>query len=593
MSRSQRDVDLSHSASQASRDLPLFRHPYSLSHRDAISAAHPTSDNVDNTPIHSMRSLSPPRPPSPRNTRNDESDCEEDDDLDIESLLATQPPEITFTATTTIPPGIFAANDYKPLDDSDYPPIPTEISTAIELMLQDVWGIPEPREYQVRAIFYMAFLKTRLMYLVHKTGEGKSLVLLGTATILRGVTVCLVPLLGLGSSHASNSICEHHCVEGYHVDEYRDQDFEALSARMDRFSRREETSIILYISPQNLQLSSKWYRLLSGLAGSGLISFVCIDEAHACVEQGESFCPEFKSSINALKSLIATIEQPTLDVPVLAMSATFRIPDQKAFNTMIGDFPELVMWGGMNRRNVGIFASVAGEPLSRLIHNWVHDVTNDPTMQSLIMSNSAAACDGRIIDRLEKAAAKLPRSVRGEVPRLFMPFTGDSGLVLKMFLMACFCAEDSTNPLLVDIWCMPCTAAAHCGVSSKRNKQCYRYGPVPSMHDMIQEAGRVDRLHNAPPNLQCYNIFLNVTTFVLLWVRIQAEANVTIRHKNERHLFEVLQFIITPTKCYHEAVKSTSKIQKHIIQEVLAVITAPIVPTPMLSLLGGYPSRSL
>eukprot|EP00956_Cyclotella_meneghiniana_P045819 scaffold386239_cov215-Cyclotella_meneghiniana.AAC.1 len=133
-------------------------------------------------------------------------------------------------------------------------------------MLKDVWGIQEPRGYQVTAIFYMAFLKTRLMYLIRKTGEGKSLVLLGTSTILRGVTVCLVPLLGLGSSHASNSISEPHCVESYHVDEYRDQDFEALSERMTHFSRNEESSVILYISPQNMQLSSKWYRLLNALA---------------------------------------------------------------------------------------------------------------------------------------------------------------------------------------------------------------------------------------------------------------------------------------------------------------------------------------
>eukprot|EP00804_Cyclotella_cryptica_P022277 CCRYP_018127-RA/>CCRYP_018127-RA protein AED:0.03 eAED:-0.01 QI:0/-1/0/1/-1/0/1/0/223 len=72
---------------------------------------------------------------------------------------------------------------------------------------------------------------------------------------------------------------------------------------------------------------------------------------------------------------------------------------------------------------------------------------------------------------------------------------------------------------------------------------------------MIQEAGRVDRLHNAPHNSQCYNIFLNVTTFVLLWVRIQTEGNDTIGPKKERQLFEVLQFFITPTKCYHEAIE--------------------------------------
>lgn len=53
----------------------------------------------------------------------------------------------------------------------------------------------------------------KLMYLIQKTGEGKSLVLIGTATVLRGVTVCLVPLRGLGSSHASTSKNNRHRVD--------------------------------------------------------------------------------------------------------------------------------------------------------------------------------------------------------------------------------------------------------------------------------------------------------------------------------------------------------------------------------------------
>eukprot|EP00956_Cyclotella_meneghiniana_P020780 scaffold37108_cov23-Cyclotella_meneghiniana.AAC.3 len=452
-----------------------------------------------------MRRLLPVRPPSPTNQSNDESEFEDEDSED--DRPATQPPEIAMTAADSpIPPSIFADQnrDYLPPDDSNYPSIPSKIFDTIKLMLKDVWGIEEARTYQVKAIFYMAFLKTKLMYLIRKTGEGKSLVLLGSATILRGVTVCLVPLLGLGSSHASNSNNNSNRVEGYHVDEYRDQDFDALQDRMRQYSLGEESSIILYISPQNLQLSSKWYRLLDGLATAGFISLVCIDEAHACVEQGESFRPEFKSSINALKSLIETskLHNPTRDIPILAMSATFRLPEQRSFNAMMGQFPELVMWGDMNRRNVGIWVEIAGEPLTALINTWVQDVMRDPSMQSLIMSNSAAACDGRILDRLEKAAAKLPDSVRGLIPRCFMPFTGDSGLMLKMYLMACFCANNGSDSGLVKIWCMPCTAAAHCGVSSKQNKQCYRYGPVPNWYDMVQEAGRVDRLHNAPPKTQ-------------------------------------------------------------------------------------------
>ena len=177
------------------------------------------------------------------------------------------------------------------------------------------------------------------------------------------------------------------------------------------------------------------------------------------------------------------------------------------------------------------------------------------------MANSAKACDGRIIDRLEKVAKIVMAATAGDHDdddnnnriREFMSFTGDCGLMLKMFLMHCFCGHPSAN--LPIIWCMPCTAAAHCGVSSKKCRQCYRLGPCPNWYDLVQEAGRVDRLLNAPCGLQKYTMFLNVPTFLSLWVRTQAEQNSSVRRRICKQLFEVLKFVVTPSKCYHEAIE--------------------------------------
>ncbi len=58
-----------------------------------------------------------------------------------------------------------------------------------------------------------------MIYLIHKTSKGKSLVMQGMASMLKGVTIVMVPLLGLGSD--TESKCTTTNVKAYHLDEYR------------------------------------------------------------------------------------------------------------------------------------------------------------------------------------------------------------------------------------------------------------------------------------------------------------------------------------------------------------------------------------
>ena len=147
--------------------------------------------------------------------------------------------------------------------------------------------------------------------------------------------------------------------------------------------------------------------------------------------------------------------------------------------------------------------------MNSLIKQWEKDAKFDIDAQSLIMTNSALACDKSILPRLEKAAKNIKHDAVKQ--KRFVSFTGDCGLMLKMYLMQCFCNPNNDT---ISIWCMPCTSAANCGVSSKHCKQCYRYGPVQNLYDLVQEAGRVDRLHNGIRGDQNYRVYLNVTTFI-------------------------------------------------------------------------------
>ena len=105
---------------------------------------------------------------------------------------------------------------------SDFPPTPPEISSSIKDFLAGGHGISSPRQYQVDTIFHIAFRKPTFTYLIRQPGEGKSLCLYGAASLLKGIIVCLVPLIGLGSDQVAKTERAAIGLEAYHADEMRD-----------------------------------------------------------------------------------------------------------------------------------------------------------------------------------------------------------------------------------------------------------------------------------------------------------------------------------------------------------------------------------
>jgi superfamily II DNA helicase RecQ len=186
-----------------------------------------------------------------------------------------------------------------------------------------------------------------MMYLIRKTGEGKSLVLQGMASMLKGVTVVMVPLLGLGADQEEKcNGANASSVESYHLDEYRQSNASELRGHLDDYSREEKTAIILFVGPQQLSQHSFWCPVLMSLALRGCISAVCIDEVHSTVQNYESFRPEFKTAIESINKLVGASRRNCPDtyyVPILVMSATFTIKDQHIFNSLIGRLPTMAI----------------------------------------------------------------------------------------------------------------------------------------------------------------------------------------------------------------------------------------------------------
>jgi superfamily II DNA helicase RecQ len=82
-----------------------------------------------------------------------------------------------------------------------------------------VWGILPPREFQVSAIAQLVFYPKTCLFLIRKTGEGKSAVVFTLATLLCGICLVVVPLLGLGCDQVAKAQRPAYKVESYHLDE--------------------------------------------------------------------------------------------------------------------------------------------------------------------------------------------------------------------------------------------------------------------------------------------------------------------------------------------------------------------------------------
>ena len=416
-------------------------------------------------------------------------------------------------------------------DDSKYafttsaPATPLSSANKIAAMLAQ-HGVSKPRPFQLDAIFQLCIRRISMLYLIRKTGEGKSLVLKGMATIKRGITVCLVPLVGLGSDQVCKTTCTKCGVEAYHVDEWRGDRCERLMKRLSIFDpSKQHKSIVLFISPQQLGDGTQWCNLLKHLAKEGIIAALCVDEAHAVVENHDSFRPEFKSAIDSMAYILATAKRHHANnhVPLLVMSATFRQREQKMFAKMIKIKPTLVMWGPMDRRNIKIEVRIDGNSKSALKETLKRLLGEETTGngQFIINTNSASAAEDGLYDMVNSLLGASDHHSNREVVAL----TGKVGIMYKAWLMKLFCNKDDANESddLPDIAVMNCTAAANCGISSPNCIAALRDSTAPSIEDLYQELGRVDRENDMTSNLCGYYVHIDFRSVVYKYTQFFSE----------------------------------------------------------------------
>eukprot|EP00978_Attheya_sp_CCMP212_P008570 scaffold20148_cov59-Attheya_sp.AAC.2 len=144
----------------------------------------------------------------------------------------------------------------------------------------------------------------RRLLLVRRTGDGKSLVIYGLATLLRGVTIVMVPILALGSDQVSTVWSMANPLAGVyaeHLDSIREQrDVVSMAKFLNKLRHEDKMtqSIVLWVSPDSLD-HDVW-------------------QCHYIPTDGRFFRPKFHTSVRWL------VHKLWDTAPMLFCSATFN-----------------------------------------------------------------------------------------------------------------------------------------------------------------------------------------------------------------------------------------------------------------------------
>ena len=420
-------------------------------------------------------------------------------------------------------------------------------------MLVEAWHRPDPRDFQIEAIYTLCYARTDnggapSLSLVRKTGEGKSMVFQGAATIMRGVSIFIMPLIGLGSDQLSKSYNPAARVYARHLDEETIESARELSQHLIGLSRAERKSFILYASPQSFRPGTVWSHTLDHLIANRMLSLVAFDEAHAVPVYGMSFRPEFAE----LKTnLFKKINEANLSVPLLAASASFNAKLQDQFSRLLDRKFTHYISGTMERREINFKVTITTQVVPEMKKEVAKYLKHDST-KAIVYTNTRTSAEDHLFDHFND----LVESINTDVEEDVMTLTGGTGVMMKAFLVDLFSNKISSDTCNLRV--LIATSAANCGISSDYCYLAARYGLPPSLLYVLQEMGRVARaLRDADSDYpcDCYHLFTDLKLFATLLLRTYNSENKRVINAQIREHHDVLKMIVAPRTCYHLAVE--------------------------------------
>jgi superfamily II DNA helicase RecQ len=255
------------------------------------------------------------------------------------------------------------------------------------------------------------------------------------ATMRRNITVCIVPLVGLGNEQAAkvNQMCTEGSVYAIDADEMKGPSWNTLETLLLGFAKGSCTqgSLIIYMSPQSLAEGSRWRNIFEHLAKNHLISGIAFDEAHCFPQQEMTFR---KESAVLQYNCIGLVEkhQPGTTA-LLSMSATFPMRLQGLFKEMLGIEFTATNWGPMDRRSIDISVNVVDMPTKCILDILAPYVEDDQT-KAMIFCATQIRAEGTMLDQVRSYLGNTANLAGGHA----LAFTESTGEMEKSFIIGLF-----------------------------------------------------------------------------------------------------------------------------------------------------------
>lgn len=229
---------------------------------------------------------------------------------------------------------------------------------GVESSLRSSFKLESFRPLQLSCI--NATLSNKDTILIMPTGGGKSLCYQLPATISKGITLVISPLVSLMEDQliAVKSLGIESCM--LNASSTREEVNSVHTAMTDKQSSLK----LLYVTPEKIAKSKRFMSKLEQAYGTGRLSRIVIDEVHCASQWGHDFRPDYK--------ILGILKRQFPNTPVLGLTATATAKVLADCQDMLSLRHCLIFRASYNRSNLVYEVRVKPSSLKAQIEDVVH-----------------------------------------------------------------------------------------------------------------------------------------------------------------------------------------------------------------------------